>query len=76
MNIIPPQCATCGYWIPQNAVMGTCRRRAPIAIPVSASPGIPFQTVWPGTMATDFCAEHQPRPAPAKQPIPAAPVVP
>lgn len=56
-------CSTCRFWIAT-----TCRRNAPIAIPVlipkidtMAMSGLTLQTVWPSTRDEDLCGQHESR---------------
>lgn len=68
-------CNTCRFWslTKIGGDMGTCRRNAPVAIPVAA--GSQMTTVWPGTHVSDWCGAYVAIEAPAK-PIDAGYVAP
>ena len=49
-------CETCRWWKDDRPEPwgGMCRRNAPVCLSEVG-------TVWPGTKATDWCGEHQPK---------------
>lgn len=73
-------CEGCRFWLRNTGIHGECRRHAPVATLVpsaemttTSQPG----TIWPATLATDWCGEHDALPGPrsaALLPLPPRPI--
>lgn len=54
-------CATCAFWDSENSNEGTCRRNAPQAVVFEVEDGTAFHTLFPETLASDWCGEYEKR---------------